>query len=195
MRFIGVYDYTVVLTYLSLVSAVTGMAAATQKYFTLAVSCVFLSGFLDAFDGIVARSKKNRTEDEKNFGIQIDSLVDVIAFGVTPSVICYFMGACGWLGVITELIFIMGAVCRLAFFNVLETKRQSEESGMAKYYRGLPVTAISVILPAVYIVGMFVPNEIFVVLLHIMLAITTFLFVLDFRVRKPDWLKVLHLKK
>lgn len=196
MKLIGVYDYTVILTYLSLFSSVSGMVAALNHHFTIAVSCVFISGFLDAFDGIVARTKKNRTEDEKNFGIQLDSLVDVIAFGVTPGIICYFMGMNSILGIFLETLLATCAVCRLAFFNVLETRRQSEEGGgIAKYYRGLPVTSISIIFPLVYIFRFFTPESVFIVILHIMIALTAFLFVLDIKVKKPDWLKILHLKK
>mgnify|MGYP007032777772 FL=1 len=44
------------------------------------------------FDGKIARTKKNRTEDEKQFGIQIDSLCDVVCFGVFPIVLCYELG-------------------------------------------------------------------------------------------------------
>ena len=43
-----------------------------------------VSGILDAFDGRVARTKKDRNEFEKNFGIQIDSLADLICFGILP---------------------------------------------------------------------------------------------------------------
>ena len=64
MRFIGFYNYTVILTYLSVVSAVMSMILAHKAAFDGAMLCLFLSGFCDAFDGTVARSKKNRTEDE-----------------------------------------------------------------------------------------------------------------------------------
>ena len=67
--FIGFYDYTVILTYLSLLSAVIGMDFAYRGNFNAAIFCLFLCGFCDAFDGTVARTKKNRTDDEKAFGI------------------------------------------------------------------------------------------------------------------------------
>ena len=63
MRFIGFYDYTVILTYMSLFSAVLGMVCAHKELFGGAMLCLFLSGFCDAFDGKVAITKKNRTED------------------------------------------------------------------------------------------------------------------------------------
>ena len=178
LRLIGVYDYTVILTYMSLVSAVIGMVLASNGRLTAAVICLVASGVCDMFDGMVARTKKNRTEDEKAFGIQLDSLCDVISFGVFPAFLCYCLG--------TD-----GAVIRLAFFNVIEGKRQQTEGGSNKFYRGLPVTSISIIFPVVYIVGQFLPEAAFLVLLHIMLPVVAFLFVLDFSVKKPDWKKIL----
>jgi len=191
IRLIGVYDYTVILTYLSLFSAVIGQIQAGKGHLGFAVACVAFSGLCDAFDGAVARTKKNRTEDEKAFGIQLDSLVDVICFGVLPAYICYAMGVRGILGVALMFFYTMCAVARLAFFNVLETKRQQAEGGKNKFYRGLPVTSISIILPIFYILGELIPQNMFVVVLYIMLAVVGFLFILDFRVRKPDWDKML----
>ena len=190
-KLIGVYDYTVILTYLSLVSAVIGMMMAVKKKFTFSVLCLVLSGICDAFDGIVARSKKDRTEEEKAFGIQLDSLCDVIAFGFFPAFFGYFIGTNGIIGVIIVCLYCVCAVCRLAFFNVLEGKRQKEEDGCAKYYRGLPVTSISIILPIAYVIGMLMSETAFTAVIHILLLVTSFLFVFDFRVPKPDWKKIL----
>ena len=92
IHFIGVYDYTVILTHLSLISSVFGMTQAIHGDYKAAIFCLALSGICDAFDGRVARSKKNRTEDEKNFGIQLDSLCDVVCFGVFPALLCYLLG-------------------------------------------------------------------------------------------------------
>lgn len=191
MQLIGFYDYTVILTYLSLISAVLEILFASQGRFTAAVLCLMLSGICDAFDGMVARSKKNRTEDEKAFGIQIDSLCDAVAFGIAPAMLCYHMGLQGPLGIAILCAYSLCAVIRLAFFNVLEGKRQQTEGGCNKTYRGLPVTTVSMILPPVYLLGLFLPEGIFPVVLHPLMAATAFLFVLDFSVKKPDWKKIL----
>lgn len=50
----------------------------------LAIFCLLLSGLPDSADGRIARTKKNRSEQEKHFGIQIDSLNNIICFGVLP---------------------------------------------------------------------------------------------------------------
>ena len=193
LRFIGVYDYTVILTYLSLCSSVVGMILSSQGNFTAAIGCLFLSGFCDAFDGIVARSKKNRTEDEKAFGIQLDSLCDVVCFGVFPAFLCYHLGADGIVGMVCIFVYCLCAVCRLAFFNVIEGKRQQTEGGSNKFYRGLPVTAISIIFPVLYWFRFLLPQEIYIAMLCVMLAVVAFLFVLDISVKKPDWKKILHI--
>ena len=193
LRLIGFYDYTVILTYLSLCSAIHGMLFACKGKFTAAILCLFFCGVCDAFDGIVARTKKDRTEDGKSFGIQLDSLVDVISFGLFPAALCYFMGVDGVIGVLIGVLYCICAVCRLAYFNVLESNRQKTESGKNKAYRGLPVTSISLIFPLLYLVMKLLPGNICVVLLHLMLAIVAFLFVLDFTVKKPDLGKLLKL--
>ena len=195
MKFIGFYDYTVILTYLSLISSVFGMTRAIHGDYKLAIFCLAFSGICDAFDGRVARTKKNRTADEKNFGIQLDSLCDMFCFGVFPAIICYLLGVRGALGVMLVMFYCLCAVARLAFFNVLEGKRQLTEGGANKTYRGLPVTAISMIFPVMYLLTLVLTEQAFVVFLHFLMALTAFLFVLDFSVKKPDWTKFFRRKK
>ena len=190
MRFIGFYDYTVILTYLSLVSAVVGTTLASQGRFTAAILCLMFSGLCDGFDGAVARSKKDRTDDEKAFGIQIDSLCDAVSFGLFPALWAYFYGLKGPVGIAIVALYSLCAVIRLGFFNVLEGKRQQTEGGSSKYYRGLPVTTISMLLPPVYFLGLLLPEGIFTIVLHVLMALTAFFFVLDIRVRKIQLTKL-----
>ena len=194
MRFIGFYDYTVILTYLSIASALVGMVFAHKGIFGAAMLCLFLSGFCDAFDGTVARTKKNRTEDEKAFGIQLDSLCDVVSFGAAPAFACYCLGVDSAVGVVILCAYVICAVIRLAFFNVQEAKRQQVESGCNKYYRGLPVTASSIIFPVFYLLRPLMPGKMFLAALHVLCGLVAFLFVLDFRVKKPDLSKMLCAK-
>lgn len=194
MRFIGFYNYTVILTYLSVVSAVMSMILAHKAAFGGAMLCLFLSGVCDAFDGTVARSKKNRTEDEKAFGIQLDSLCDVVSFGAAPAFACYCMGMDGVPGILILCLYCICAVIRLAFFNVQEAKRQLTEGGCNKFYRGLPVTTSSLIFPLFYLLRPVLPVAVFITVLHLLCGQTAFLFVLDFQVKKPDLSKLLSVK-
>ena len=111
---LGFYDYTVILTYLSLAASITGMFFAFSGHLHLAITCLALSGLLDTFDGKVARTKKDRTEDQKRFGIQIDSLCDVICFGVFPVILCYFTGMRDVPGMIILIFYCLAGLIRLA---------------------------------------------------------------------------------
>lgn len=186
LRLIGFYDYTVILTYLGLISSVFGMTQAIHGDYKTAIFCLAFSGICDAFDGRIARTKKNRTEDEKAFGIQLDSLCDIVCFGIFPALICYLLGVRGTLGLLLVFFYCLCAVIRLAFFNVLEAKRQKEEGGANKAYRGLPVTSIAFILPLTFWLQFVIPELAFLILLHLVLAVVGFLFVLNFQLRKPS---------
>ena len=194
LHFLGFYDYTVILTYMSLVFAVSGLLLTDSGLFPQAVACLVVCGICDAFDGTVARTKKDRTEDEKAFGIQLDSLVDVVSFGVFPAVMSIHMGSGSLLSKVIAIDYSICAVIRLAFFNVQEAKRQQQEEGCRKTYRGLPVTSISIIYPLVYLLRGFLPQARFAAVLAAVMALTAFLFILDFSVKKPDVTKLLKRK-
>ena len=193
MRLIGFYDYTVVLTYIGLVSSVLGMTRAIHGDYKSAIFCLALSGICDAFDGRIARTKKSRTDDEKAFGVQLDSLCDVICFGIFPAIICYLLGVRGTLGVLLVMFYCLCAVIRLGFFNVLEAKRQATEEGANKTYRGLPVTSIAFILPLAFWLQFILPEFVFMLLLHAILPVIGFLFILDFPLRKPGLKAIISL--
>ena len=149
--FIGFYNYTVVLTYMSLLSSVVGMTEALDGRFGNAIACLVASGICDMLDGKVARTKKDRTEDEKNFGIQIDSLCDLFCFGAFPAFLTYALGVRGLVGTVSMCVYVLAAVIRLGYFNVKEMRRQQETEERRKRYEGLPVTSISIIFPLIYL--------------------------------------------
>lgn len=183
---IGFYDYTVVLTYISFTSSIIGIFCAVTGHPKWAVFCLALSGLCDMFDGKIARTKKNRTEDEKQFGIQIDSLCDVVCFGVFPIVLCYELGMRRIYSMAILVLYGLAGVIRLGYFNVMETKRQQETSENRKYYQGLPITSMSVVLPLLFVVSLILPGyHWFLYALHITVAVVVILFVADFKFRKP----------
>lgn len=196
MHFIGFYDYTVLLTYISLASAIVGIFEASKGNLVFAVLCIIFSGVCDMFDGIVARSKKNRTQDQKNFGIQIDSLVDVIAFGVTPAAVFYFHGVNSVLGIVILFFYVMCGVIRLGFFNVLETKRQAnpDEEACLKAFRGMPITFSAIITPIVCVIAFILPESIRPWIYHIAPALMGFFFILDVKIPKLNIAKLFSKK-
>lgn len=144
---IGFYNYTVILTYLGTLSGFLGITFAFNEKPLIALICLIFAGLCDMFDGKVASTKK-RTQQEKRFGIQIDSLSDVICFGVLPAVIVYqFSGKQFWAIPICAA-YMLCALIRLAWFNVDEEERQDEEGDESrKLYLGLPVTTSALLLP------------------------------------------------
>ena len=184
---IGFYDYTVILTYVSFASAVIGMFCAVSSHPRWAIFCLAFSGLCDMFDGKIARTKKNRTEDEKSFGIQIDSLSDIVCFGALPIVICYELGMNHIYSMAILVLYGLAGMIRLGYFNVMEAKRQREEGGARKYYQGLPITSMAIALPLLFVVSPLFPTHgAFIAVLHIVVALVGFLFVFDFKLRKPS---------
>ena len=183
---IGFYSYTVVLTYLGLASAAMGMILTFQGYAKYALFCLAFSGLCDMFDGKVARLKKDRTEDEKRFGIQIDSLCDVVCFGAFPMILCYSIGMRGPAGISILVFYLIAGVIRLAFFNVMEEKRQDETDEARKYYQGLPITSIAIILPLFCTLRPLLGHR-FLSELHICILTVGLLFIINFPLRKPGW--------
>ena len=182
---LGFYNYTVWLTYFSLAASIYGITAAISGKETVAVFCLALSGLCDMFDGKIARTKKDRTEEEKAFGIQIDSLCDIVCFGVFPAILCWQLGVRGLFGMAAVMIYCVCGVIRLAYFNVLEGKRQQEEEGGMKYYHGLPITSMAIIRPILYMTRAYIDDRHFVDCLRIALLVVGMLFIVDFRLAKP----------
>ena len=153
---IGFYNHWVILTYLGLIFAVSGICTIINGNIKLTIAFLMLSGICDLFDGNVARKAK-RTEKEKNFGIQIDSLADLISFGVLPAVTGYTLFLKNevyslqkeFFVVIVVSIYVLTALIRLAYFNV--TKEEFEKNNKElNYYQGLHVTIVALIIPIFY---------------------------------------------
>ena len=105
------------------------------------------------------------------------------------------MGVDGLIGSVIISAFALCAVIRLGFFNVMEAKRQQTEEGGNKIYRGLPVTSIAALLPFTYLFHSLIPKGVFVIVLHVLLVVVAFLFIFDFKVKKPDIGKIFSIAK
>lgn len=150
---IGVYDYTVIATYAALIISIQGIFASAAGRPEAGLLCLMVCGMIDTFDGRIARSKKDRTEEGKLFGIQIDSLNDLVCFGVLPVSIGFSLGMTGGASRMILSLFALAALIRLAYFNVLEEKRQRETTAERISYMGLPVTTVSVVMPFFFLLS------------------------------------------
>lgn len=195
---LGFYNYSVILTYLGLASSVFGITQVIEVYkgqgnYSIAFLCLLFSGLCDLFDGRIARMKKDRTDREKVFGIQIDSLCDLVCFGVFPGVLGYSFGFNYGLGLVSAIAIILAAVIRLGYFNTIEQERQAATSEKRHEYRGLPVTTVAIILPIIYIAIGLVGKTLFPTIFQICLIIIALLFLIKFKVKKPQMLGVVLL--
>src|SRR5690606_26305427 len=134
------------ITVLAICAGLTGVRLAFEHRYELAVAMVLLAAFLDGIDGRVARMMKATSK----FGAQMDSLADIVNFGVAPALVLYaFMldqaRSFGW---IAALIYVIAAGLRLARFNVM-TEREVKAPWQTDFFVGVPAPmgALLVLLP------------------------------------------------
>jgi len=182
---IGYYNYTVILTYIGAVFGFTGITYTFNGNLRMALICLMVAGFCDMFDGKIASTMK-RTDQEKRFGIQIDSLSDLICFGVLPALIVWKLTNGESIYLSISIAYLLCALVRLAWFNVDEEERQDKEDGSRAVYLGLPVTTAALILPIttgiVQLLGFSVGKVLPWVLLGIAVA-----FISPFKLKKPGF--------
>lgn len=181
--FIGCYNKSVIVTYIGIIIATIGIILQLNSSSELSVKngliCLIFSGLCDLFDGPIAREMK-RTELEKSFGIQIDSLADVIISIVLPITILnnisynYYSGYTK----IISIIYILCGLIRLAYFNIMT-------DGHTKYYYGLPVTYIALILPIEISIFWHIESETQAIVCMLTMLITAIAFIINVRISKP----------
>lgn len=107
----------------------------TQWLWTAFVLPIF-AFVLDSLDGYVARLTKSR---RSLIGADLDSLADIVSFGVAPAVLGYTLGLRGLWDTILLSYFVCCGISRLARFNVTVDSLRNELTGKVKYYEGLPI--------------------------------------------------------
>lgn len=153
------------LTIGNMVLGGASLMATLSGNYSYSVLFIFIAAFLDRFDGMVAR----KYNQESELGKQLDSMADIISFGVAPALLIHQLALqdFGVAGMIFTVIYISCGAFRLARFNI------SDSSG---YFTGLPITAAGTVLtlsyfgfsywsPAVYM---------FILLISALLMISTF---------------------
>ncbi len=180
---LGVYNYTVILTYLGMLISFSGITFALNGSIHSALVCLMISGVCDMFDGKIA-STKTRTAKEKRFGIQIDSLSDLICFGALPAVIIYITSSGSNSSFYIAGLYLLCALIRLSWFNVDEEERQACTQEPREVYLGLPVTTAALVIPALIGLGQ-VNNWPLDKLGPVILLVMAVAFVTPFRLKKP----------
>ncbi|MHA1151745.1 MAG: CDP-diacylglycerol--serine O-phosphatidyltransferase, partial [Alphaproteobacteria bacterium] len=137
------------VTLLALCAGMTAIRLAFLERWELAIAAVLVAMVADVLDGRIARLMNATSE----FGAQLDSLADVINFGVTPAIIIYLwaLGDAGGLGWAMVLVFVMASALRLARFNVALDDEKPTPSWANRFFTGVPAPggAGLVLLPMV----------------------------------------------
>lgn len=112
--------------------------------FYRAALLIIYAMFFDTIDGRVARLTKTQSA----FGVEIDSLADVVSFGVAPAVLVYTwaLSPLGFLGVVASFMYVACGAIRLARFNVMVTVSDGKPKKPSKYFSGLPIPGAAGIL-------------------------------------------------
>lgn len=179
--FIGKYNRSVILTYIGVAFAFSGIAAALGENPAAAMICLAAAGICDLFDGVIARRCK-RGGAEKEFGIQIDSLADVIGFLVLPAVLgLALMDGAGFVKYPLILGYILCGIIRLAWFNT-----SASAEGTRTHYDGLPVTYSALIFPVLWtVLGFFGELKAAPFIWAAFYAVTAVMFILNVKIPKP----------
>jgi len=136
LHFIDLPDY---FSLTSIAFSLLSMDLATKGEFEWAVFFIFASGVLDSFDGMVARLIHRRGQ----FGAELDSIADVIAFGVAPAIFAYCIGLSRPLDFALLTFFVLASALRLARFNIMKVA--------GHYFIGIPTTANGFVVPLLFL--------------------------------------------
>ena len=136
----GIYVLPNLLTSANLFCGFYAIIAVIQGHFVKGAIAIMVAALFDALDGKIARV----TRTVSRFGLEYDSLCDVISFGVAPGILAYLwalqpFGRLGWLA---ALLFVACGTLRLARFNTQAGRVSSE------YFTGLPIPAAAFMIAA-----------------------------------------------
>lgn len=172
----GVYVIPALFTVGNVFCGFLSLDAAVKGRFDLAAGLIFLAGFLDSLDGRVARM----TGSTSAFGEQLDSLSDVLSFGLAPAFLVYHwaLSDFGRVGLFASFLFLVCGACRLARFNVqihVVDKR---------WFVGLPIPAgAGALCGLIWVLPEPLPDRRIAVAMLVLTLILGFLMVSTFRYR------------
>ena len=119
------------------------LATGSRQYLWVAFLLLPLALVLDVLDGYVARLDRSR---QSVLGSDLDSLADIISFGVAPAVLGFTLGLRGGWDMLCLIYFVVCGVSRLARFNVTAEALSDRATGKVKYFEGTPIpTSIALV--------------------------------------------------
>lgn len=134
--FIGFINIANAITLLGLSSSITAIVFAGRHSYCLALMFFLIAGLCDMVDGTAARRTQKRTNRSRIYGVQLDSLCDMVSFGVAPCFIAYHLGYETVFDVLIYIVFCICAATRLAYFNAVAMEKPDFST---KSFIGVPV--------------------------------------------------------
>lgn len=178
-RIIGQYRVCDIITMLGTLFAIIGIILSLKGHFHLATLLMIGCAICDSVDGYFAR-KRNNTEFESTYGAELDSLSDMISFGVFPAIFVYKISYYSIAKYIIP-IFILSGLIRLTYFNSLHITKKDEKG----YFRGVPITVSAFLLPILYVFTFF-NYKLYSSLIIVALIALSILYVTNIKIKKPN---------
>ena len=135
-------DRANLLTMVGLVSTVVGIYFAIIGSFAAAMIAMLWAFFFDWFDGLVARRTKDRDRSLANFGAALDSLVDIVSFGVFPAIVLLSYGEFSPWFLLGAVALITAGALRLSYFDVFGLEGGSTYVGLSIDINGFLFTFV-----------------------------------------------------
>ena len=161
-------DLPNICSLLGLLCAVFGIFFAIEGYFLASIISVLWAVLFDWFDGIIARKIKGRTKEQGEFGGQLDSMIDIVSFGILPAILLLSYGNYSLWFMPGVFIIIGTSAIRLSYFNVY---------GLidSKTYMGLALDNNVLILAFVFLFESFFSHTTFSIIIYTILMILSVL--------------------
>jgi CDP-diacylglycerol--serine O-phosphatidyltransferase len=160
-----------------LFSAVLAIYFAIVGNFPAAMIGLVWAVFFDWSDGNIARRMKNRTDEQKKFGGQMDSLIDIVSFGICPAVVLLSYGDFSPWFIPGAFIIAAAGVLRLSYFNVYGLAGKSS-------FQGLAIDNNGIFLVLIFVINSFISASSFTILLYIAIVALAVLNVAPIRTPK-----------
>ncbi len=170
-------DLPNICSLLGLLSAMFGIYFAVEGKFLASIIAVLWAVVFDWYDGIIARKMKGRTKEQGIFGAQLDSMIDIVSFGVFPAVLLLSYGNYNVWFMPGAFIIVAAIAIRLSYFNIY---------GLidSKTYMGLAVDNNVLILAFLFLFESFFSHTVFSILLYTLLMILSALNLASIRTHK-----------
>ncbi len=172
-----VVDRANFVTLLGLSSGFLSIYFSLVQNFPAAIIALLWAVLMDWFDGLVARRMPDRRDSQKQFGAQMDSLVDLVVSATGPAILLLSVGEFSPWFFPGALAIVTAGVLRLAYYDVFGLDKDGTHAG-------LTIDNTPLVISAVFLLYTFINHDVFSAVLYATILVMAFLHVAPFRMRK-----------